>query len=213
MLKIKKVEVNFFGVNTYIVWDSDTGDGIIIDPGMLFDEEKNDIDAIIRDNNVSVKAIVLTHMHLDHIFGVNEAAARYNVPVTGCAADAPLGARLNSQAQRFMMRMQFDPVHLTRTIADGDTISVGTHTFTAIHVPGHSPGGMAYYDSADGVLFTGDTLFDGSIGRTDLEGGSHPQLIRSITDRLMTLPDDTTVYPGHGPATTIAKERTSNPYL
>jgi len=213
MLKIKKVEVNFFGVNTYIVWDSDTGDGIIIDPGMLFDEEKNDIDAIIRDNNVSVKAIVLTHMHLDHIFGVNEAAARYDVPVIGCAADAPLGERLNSQAQRFMMRMQFDPVHLTRTITDGDTISVGTHTFTAIHVPGHSPGGMAYYDSADGVLFTGDTLFDGSIGRTDLEGGSHPQLIKSITDRLMTLPDNTTVYPGHGPATTIAKERTSNPYL
>lgn len=212
-MKVIQFQFALFGINTYLVVDPDTLKCAIIDPGMMDSEEEEVLDKYIKRNNLEVTKIINTHLHIDHVAGINFSKDTYNVPVLGNKEDEPLGQHVGEQAAMFGLPGQLEPVALNHYLNDGDVIKIGNGTLTVIHVPGHSPGSIALYDKADGFVITGDALFQGSIGRTDLPGGSMPQLVKSIKEKLLPLPDDTVVYPGHGPATTIGSERRYNPFL
>lgn len=213
MLKVKAFVFNPFGETTYVVYNPKTHDAVVIDPGMADVAENAEFDHFVSSNSLTVRGVVNTHMHIDHCFGANYVKDKYGVPVSAHTADAFLGTGLDEQSRRFGMRMAVRDVVIDAPLADGDTIAIGDDSLEVIHTPGHSPGGICLYSAAGGFLIAGDTLFSGSIGRTDLPGGDMRQLISSIRTRLLTLPDDTLVLPGHGPTTTIADERRHNPFL
>lgn len=214
MLKVRLMTVNNFDENTYILIDESTGKAAVVDPGMLHDQEQRRFEDFIKKENIKLEQVILTHAHLDHCFGADFVHNAFGVPVKGHAADAPLLAAVKTQATRFGMGHIFEnePV-LDVELREGDTISIGESTLHVIHVPGHSPGGIALYDKEDGFVIVGDSLFKGSIGRTDLQGGDHATLLLSIKAKLFTLPDNTLVLPGHGPTTTIGAEKTTNPFF
>lgn len=214
MLEIKQFTVNPFQENTYIVWDSGSRDAAIIDCGALFPEEERSIDAFITEKSLNIRHIVNTHLHLDHSFGNAWASTRFGIKPVAAQADEFLIAHIRQHAVAF--GLPADMVHEFRLggyISDNDVITIGDTKMKVIATPGHTPGGVCLYCEADEVLFAGDTLFEESIGRTDLPGGSHTDLIRSIQERLMPLPDETKVLCGHGPATTIGHERHYNPFI
>lgn len=214
MLNIRKFYFNPFVENTYLVYDSDTGDACIIDPGMVTEKEEEEIDKFISDNNLKLTQIVNTHLHLDHCFGNTYVHTKYGALVKANSKDAFLGAKIAEQAARFGMGMDADEkVGIDVELKQGDIINVGKHVFHVLEVPGHSPGSIALYCPEYKLVFVGDVLFEGSIGRTDLEGGDYDTLINSIKDKLFVLPDDTNVLPGHGDFTTIGHEKVSNPYF
>ncbi len=213
MLKVKQFVFNPFGECTYMVSDEKTGQSIVVDPGMADQAERDRLDKYIVDNKLEVTGIVNTHMHLDHCFGANYVRDRYGAPVKAHPADAPLGAAIGEQERRFGLRGLGDSVAVDVPLSDGDTIALGDEKLYVLHVPGHSPGGIALYSPDGRFVLTGDSLFKGSVGRTDLEGGDYATLIRAVTDKLMSLPDDTLVLPGHGDPTTIGDERRTNPFL
>lgn len=202
-----------FGINTYVVYDPESNEAAIIDPGMSRQEEFDAMEKFILRENLTVTHLINTHLHIDHAIADKWVMEKYGVPVEAHEEDKTLGLILNQQAQRFGIRGIDAKVEVGKTLKDGDEVKIGNGSLKVFHVPGHSPGSIALYDKEDGWVIVGDTLFDGSIGRTDLMGGDHAQLIRAITDKLLSLPADTVVYPGHGPATTIARETASNPYL
>lgn len=187
--------VGFYKVNCYIVSAESGAEAAVIDPG----DEAEAILEVIRARGLRVTAILLTHAHWDHVGAVADVAEATGAPVY--LHQAELGA-LEEWSPR--------PVPGVRLVADGDRIEAGGLTFEAWHTPGHTPGGVCY--RLGGRLFSGDTLFAGSVGRTDFPGGSAEDLARSLR-RLLTLPDETAVHPGHGPATTIGRERLTNPFL
>jgi hydroxyacylglutathione hydrolase len=202
---IKRLEVSAFASNCYIVSSENHKDAILIDPG---DEGKR-ILKTIKDIGVDVKVIVLTHSHFDHIGALKEVKDATNAEIAIHTADAgPLTLRMPYNLA-YPMPPHTPPAD--RQLNDGDIIAAGDLSFTVIHTPGHTPGGICLYGHK--VLFTGDTLFQGSIGRSDFPGGNSNQLLQSIVKKLMTLPEDTVVYPGHGPATTIGRELRSNPFI
>ncbi len=214
-MKIARFEFSLFGINTYVVFDPETKDCAIVDPGMVSDRERKAMDNFIVSNGLHVTHIINTHLHIDHAVGNAWAAERFGADALSHPDDDFLGERMKQQAESFGLPFEIDqsaPV-TNRKLQDGEIIRIGDGELKVIHVPGHSLGSVALYDAKDGFLISGDALFAGSIGRTDLPGGNYRQLIESITNRLLPLPDSTIVYPGHGPATTIGKERKSNPYL
>ena len=214
MIKVKQFIFSDFGVNTYVVADEATKQCAIIDPAMAGPADNARLDRYIADSGLTVTQIINTHLHLDHCFGISHVRDRYGAAVKAHADDAPLGRQMAAQLRRFGIRTDGDPaVTIDTPLADGDTIHIGQSALQVIHVPGHSPGSIALYNAETRLLFTGDTLFHQSVGRTDLEGGSSEALAQSIRRRLYTLPADTTVLPGHGPATTIAHEISFNPYV
>ncbi len=214
MLKIKQFAFNPFGVSTFVVYDPDTLDAIIVDPGMVTDRERKLFDDYIIEHHLNVHQVVNTHLHLDHCFGDNYVRDKYGVKVAANILDAPLAQNLKRQAAEFGLVLDIDDsVEIDVPLNEGDTIAVGNYKIELIHVPGHSPGSLVLYCKEANVAIVGDVLFRGSIGRTDLPGGNHNQLINGIKSKLMPLPDDTMVLPGHGPATTIKYEKASNPYL
>lgn len=202
-----------FGINTYVVYDSEDKEAAIIDPGMSRGEEFDAMEKFIVRENLTVVHLINTHLHIDHAIADKWVAEKYGLPVEGHEEDRTLGLILNQQAQRFGIRGIDAKIEIGKTLKDGDEVKIGKGILKVLHVPGHSPGSIALYDKSDGWVIVGDTLFEGSIGRTDLMGGSHSQLIKAINDKLLTLPADTVVYPGHGNPTTIGYERENNPYL
>ena len=212
-LMIKGFEFNMFGETTYVVWDSESLDAAIVDAGMSDAAERQAIDSFIEQNHLTVKYLLNTHVHLDHAFGIPHASERYGVNLSASPLDAPLAERIEQQAVMFHLPIKPSNVVIKNELHDGDTISLGKEHLKVIEVPGHTPGGLAFHSPDHKFVLTGDSLFHSSIGRTDLPGGNHSTLIRSITERLLTLPPDTKVYPGHGPATTIGHELRYNPYL
>lgn len=212
-LKVAQFEFNMFGETTYIVYDTVSREAAVIDPGMINAAEEKRLDTFVEDNNLCLKHIINTHLHIDHSFGINHLRARYGLQLSASPADAFLASRIADQARMFHLPVEASNVTIDRPMRAGDTIRLGSHELHVIEVPGHSPGGLSLYAPDGHFVITGDSLFRGSIGRTDLPGGDHSTLICSVTDRLLTLPDDTTVYPGHGPATTIGDEKRFNPYL
>ena len=155
-------------------------------------------------------ALVNTHGHLDHISGNAEVKARCNVPLYIHALDRPMLTDATRNLSAFTGEPVLSP-DADQTLADGDTLTIGAETLTVLHTPGHTPGSVSFYQS--GLLIAGDTLFCGGVGRTDLPGGSEADLLTSIRTKLYSLPDDTTVYSGHGPSTTIGEEKRTNPFV
>lgn len=192
--------------NCYIVYDDKTRDAMVVDPAWDYEQ----IHKKLETNNLTLKLIFLTHGHADHIGALQELRQRENVPVYVGAGDASLISNSKNNLSMFMGR----PIECTSPdyiVHDGDEIHLGSLTFHVLETPGHTPGGLSLY--GEGVVFSGDTLFLYSVGRTDLYGGSMAELLTSLKTKLMTLPDDTVVLPGHGPATQIGRERQNNPYL
>ena len=205
--------VNPFGENMFILWGETSCEAAVIDPGMMREAEREMVTKFIGDNNLNVKHILLTHLHVDHITGARWLADKTGADVCGSALDDPLGQELPDQVDHFRINVEVEPLTVDRDLKDGDTIQLGEETIQVLHVPGHSPGGLAFYMPESNLLFAGDTIFNGSVGRTDLWGGDMAQLINSIREKILTLPDETVIASGHGPTTTVADEKRCNPFL
>lgn len=197
-----------FGENAYVAWAEGAGAAVVIDPG-------NSIPQILRllsDEGLSAAAILLTHAHLDHIEGVSRLVHETGAPVHLHPADAFLYDHAAQQAAQFGMRVEpLPPVN--RKLTHGETLEIAGVAYAVRHVPGHAPGHVLFYVADAACAFVGDVVFQGSIGRTDLPGGDFARLIESIRTQVLTLPDETVLYPGHGPETTVGHERATNPFL
>lgn len=212
-MKIKTFELNPLGVNTYVLYD-ETGECVVIDAACFFPDEKELLFHFIIDNNLIVKHLVNTHLHFDHLFGVNYLAAQFGLKLQAHRADAFLLENLPQQLQVFGFNstVDFKP-EIGRYLTENDIILFGNQQLEILHVPGHSPGSLVFYNRDAKYAVVGDVIFNGSIGRTDLEGGNFEQLIESIRTQLFTLPDETLLYPGHGPKTTVGREKKENPFV
>ena len=213
MLKVARFGFYMFGINTYVVYDPEEKEAAIIDPGMSRKQEFDALENFIGREGLKVTHLINTHLHIDHAIADNWVKAKYGVPVEAHANDAMLGERIKQQAQMFGVQAEDVAVEIDRPLKEGDIIKIGSGELKVVHVPGHSPGSICLYDEADSFVIVGDALFQGSIGRTDLPGGNHRQLVDAIKNKLLTLPKETMVLSGHGDATTIGREWESNPYL
>ncbi|MBR5685803.1 MAG: MBL fold metallo-hydrolase [Muribaculaceae bacterium] len=213
MINATMMTVNPFGENMYILWDETTRDAVVVDPGMMRDAEREMVTNFIEGQQLNVKHILLTHLHLDHVTGARWLADKTGAEVCGSPLDAPLGLELKRQVEEFHLKVECEPLTLDRELNDGDTIPLGDETIQVLHLPGHSPGGLAFYLPQSALLISGDTIFNGSVGRTDLMGGDMAQLINSIREKILPLPDETVIASGHGPTTTVADEKRCNPFL
>jgi glyoxylase-like metal-dependent hydrolase (beta-lactamase superfamily II) len=200
--------VGQLGVNCFILADPETLDGVVVDPG----DEIGAILDLVKARGIRVKYILNTHGHFDHVGGNRKMVAATGAPLLIHQGDEPWLSRAARSASNYGLQAEDSP-QPAAFLTDGQTITFGTLELKVIHTPGHTPGGCCFYLPAAGKLISGDTLFAESVGRTDLPGGSQEQLISSIRTKLLALPDDTRVYPGHGPATTIGHEKSHNPYL
>ena len=213
MLKVAKFGFYMFGINTYVVYDPEAKEAAIVDPGMSRKDEFEAMEKFIEREGLKVTHLINTHLHIDHAVADNWVKARYGVPVEAHEADAMLGERIKQQAIMFGVQAEDAAVEIERRLEEGDVVRIGYGELHVLHVPGHSPGSICLYDKEDGFVIVGDALFEGSIGRTDLPGGNHRQLIDAIRSKLLTLPKDTVVLSGHGDATSIGREMEGNPYL
>jgi glyoxylase-like metal-dependent hydrolase (beta-lactamase superfamily II) len=193
-------------VNCYILADEKTKEAVVIDPG----DDAEDILKIIREKGLTIKYIVNTHAHFDHVGANAKLKEATGAEILLHEADAALLSSTTGQARMFGMKAPHSPP-ADRYIRDGDVITAGEVSLTVLYTPGHSSGGISLLE--DDMVFTGDALFAGSIGRTDLAGGDLMTLIGSIKTKLLDLPDETRVFPGHGPASTIGEEKKENPFL
>ncbi|WP_346862985.1 MBL fold metallo-hydrolase [uncultured Draconibacterium sp.] len=211
MIRIEKFVVNPLGENSLVISD-ETGECIFIDPGFFYDEEKDEIRSYITDNKLTPVKITNTHCHFDHIMGVEFIRDEYGIPLHAHADDAFWIEAAQEQANRF--GFEVEPIRpIDAFLSENDTIKFGNTTLEVLHIPGHTPGHVVFYNRETGVLIAGDVLFYGSIGRTDLPRGNHNDLISNIKTKLFKLPDNTKVYCGHGPETTIGFEKSTNPFL
>jgi hydroxyacylglutathione hydrolase len=207
-LILEMLTVGPFQENCYVIGDEETGAGAIVDPG----DEAARIALAVEQTGLDIAQILITHTHIDHVGAVAALAEEYSCPVLMHAEAEPMLAQLPTQAM--MMGLRFGKVPtVDRHIEDEETIEVGGLELRSLYTPGHAPGHLAFYVESEGLVLSGDALFSGSVGRVDLPGGSMEVLMRSIEERLLTLPDETAVYSGHGPETTIGHERAHNPFL
>jgi hydroxyacylglutathione hydrolase len=212
MLVIKKFVFNPFSENTYIVWDEKTNEGMIIDPGCVDSYEEKQLDSFILDRNVRVKYLVITHCHIDHILGCGHIMEKYFPTYLAPEDDLPLLKNADKQASSFGLEVKTPPLP-EEYLNEDSKIKLGDTTIKVVSTPGHSPGEHCLYFENEKFCITGDVLFQNSIGRTDLWGGDHSILINSIKTKLLTLPDDVIIYPGHGENSKIGIERIENPFL
>lgn len=203
---VQSLAVGPFMANCYVVGCEATRKGVIIDPG----DEIARIAIRVEEMKLEITAILATHGHLDHIGAAAEAVRRFDAGFYLHRDDYFFAEDLNRRSMMWGLGPK-SPPPLEHPLADGDEITVGTLAFRVMHTPGHSPGSVCFHCGAH--LFTGDTLFAGSVGRTDFEGGSAEALMMSIKERILTLPEDTRLYPGHESETTIAQERRHNPFI
>jgi glyoxylase-like metal-dependent hydrolase (beta-lactamase superfamily II) len=210
-MKIYKLVFSPIQVNTYVLTD-ESGDSAIIDCGCYDQNEFNELNDLIRDKKLNPVLLLNTHCHLDHIFGNRFMLEKYNLG-SFCHKDDDNNRKSSKKHEKMFGQAMEPPPEPAGYLNDGQKVSFGQNELIAIHVPGHAPGSLAFYSEMDKVVFTGDALFAGSIGRTDLPGGNYETLINSIKNKLFSLPAETTVYPGHGDSTSIADEIETNPYF
>ena len=205
---LEMLTVGPFQENCYVIGDEATGEGALVDPG----DEAARIALAVEQTGLDIARIIITHAHIDHVGAVAALVDEYACPVLMHAEAEPMLHQLPTQAM--MMGIRFGKVpSVEGHIEDGGVLEVGGLRLEALYTPGHAPGHLAFYLADEGVVLSGDALFAGSVGRTDLFGGDMDLLMRSINERLLTLPDETRVLSGHGPETTIGEERSHNPFL
>lgn len=205
-MKLIQLEVGNLGTNCYIIYCEESRKGFVIDPG----GDPNRIMAAVNDAKISVEAIINTHGHIDHVMSNNIIKETTKAPIWIHSEDAGMLTSASRNLSTFMgAALNCGPAD--RELKEGELLSAGSVTLRVVHTPGHTPGGISLL--VDKAVIVGDTLFAESIGRSDFPGGSHSQLIDSIKTKLMVLDDDVKVYPGHGPATTIGRERRRNPFI
>ena len=210
MLKISIVQVTDFQQNCCIVFDDETMAGVVVDPGGDLDK----VIAEVEQLGVNIEAVWLTHGHLDHAGAAEAAKAHFKTQIVGPhKADKLLLDNIVMAAAGYGLFKGFANASPDRWLDEGEVVSIGAHEFEVRHCPGHAPGHVVYINHANKMILMGDVLFDGSIGRTDLPGGDHQQLLDSIANKLMTLDDDYQFICGHSAPSTIGKERKTNPYI
>ncbi|MBQ9475174.1 MAG: MBL fold metallo-hydrolase [Bacteroidales bacterium] len=210
-MQIKEFTFNFFGEITRILWEN-PGFAVIVDPGCCTAREKDSLYSFIEGQGLKPCAVLLTHAHFDHVTGVYELQQRYGIPVYM----DPKEEQMFGICKKVSGRIGFPIIRTDwkyTAVKDGEVLDFGGMKFEVISTPGHSPGSVCYLNRKEGILLSGDTLFAGSIGRTDLEGGDYDSLILSIMEKLVWLDGSTRILPGHGPESTIGIERVSNPFL
>ena len=212
MIEVKTFTFNPFSENTYVAWEKESKEAVVIDPGCFSVKEENELKNFILDKQLVVKYLFNTHCHLDHIFGnnfvLNEFQAKCYIP----EFDKPLLENAPTQARMFGMEMS--KVKSTENFLSEETsFWIGKDEIKFLFTPGHSPGEFSIYFPQSNICFTGDVLFENSIGRTDLLGGNYQTLIKSIREKLFTLPEQTEIFPGHGYSSTIGREIHSNPFF
>ncbi len=211
MTNIHSIVFNPFQVNTFLLYD-ETGECVIIDPACYEPHEEAQLAGFIEQKQLKPVAILYTHAHIDHILGNNFAIRQFGLKPLTHKDSLPFMTSAHQYGKTFGFEVD-ELIVPERFIEDGQEIRFGNQKLIALHTPGHAAGSICYYHEKEGFVIAGDVLFSGSIGRTDLPTGDFDLLIRSIEEKLMSLPDEVKVYPGHGPATTIGQERNTNPFL
>ena len=209
-MQIHKFEVGPFLENTYLI--TSESKGLVIDPGFSNESEFRNLEAYLEENHLALIAVVLTHAHVDHVLGLQRLLKEYNLPVYLNTDDLFLWENFGNQATMFGLNQvgfSFTPNPLPQE----GSFKIGSFEFECLYTPGHSPDHTSLYFKEEGLVIAGDALFRESIGRTDLYKGNFEVLEKSIQEKLFSLPDETTVYPGHGPETTIAHEKKYNPFV
>ncbi|HEY0741794.1 MAG TPA: MBL fold metallo-hydrolase [Chryseosolibacter sp.] len=209
-MKVEKFVFNPFQENTYVLYD-DTKECVVIDPGCIEPEEKHELRDFIESNGLKVKLLLNTHCHVDHVLGNDFVKETYKVELLIHEADLPVLKAVRAYAPSYGF-FQYHEAEPDRFIKEGDIITFGKQSLDVLFVPGHAPGHVAFYNAKEKMVIAGDVLFYNSIGRTDMPGGDYDTLITSIHEKLFTLPDDITVFPGHGPETSIGFEKKTNPF-
>lgn len=213
MIEVKTFTCNPIEENCYVVSDP-TGEAVVIDCGAFYDAERKAVVSYIKERGLQLRHVLCTHAHFDHIFGLDTLYEEFGLKPRLHPADQPIYEKMNEQVSSMMgvsMHLRMPP--LGDDLSDGEQIGFGGSTIEVLHTPGHSPGSVLFHIKDATVLFSGDTLFRMSVGRTDLEGGSWEQLMDSLQRVVSVLPDNVKVYTGHGPSTYIGNERMVNPYL
>lgn len=212
MAIVVKLTFNPFQENTYVVYD-ESGECVIFDPGCYESHEKAELSSTLERLRLRPVRLINTHCHIDHILGNFFVSEAYQLPLEIHEGEVPVLAADQRTATYYGMPYPEPSPRAGRFIADGELISFGHTQLQAILTPGHSPASLSFFCEKDRFLIAGDVLFEGSIGRTDLPGGNHQTLLKSIKERLFPLGDDVRVYPGHGSSTTIGQERKTNPFV
>jgi glyoxylase-like metal-dependent hydrolase (beta-lactamase superfamily II) len=211
MLSLEALVFNSFQVNTYLV-RNEKGDCLVVDPAFYSQEEISAFDSYISSKGINVIGQINTHCHVDHVLGVKHMQTAYNCPLRAHPEESGLLNNAPLMGEVFGLKVEaFSGID--KALEDNELIEIGDDSLKAILVPGHSPGSLSFYSAGGGFVITGDALFQGSIGRTDLPGGDYDTLITSIQNSLLTLPPETLVYPGHGDPTSIGAEASGNPFL
>ncbi|QBQ39663.1 MBL fold metallo-hydrolase [Sphingobacterium psychroaquaticum] len=211
MLKIQTFTFNPFQENTYIVYD-EIGNCAIFDPGTSSTQEEQELTQFITDQKLTPVALVNTHCHVDHVLGNRFIFEQYGLMPQLHEGEVPTLVAVQNYAPMYGIRYEVSPIP-EAFLQEGSEITIGSHILKTLFVPGHSPAHLCFYSADYGFLIGGDVLFRNSIGRTDLPGGNHQLLLDSIKKEVYTLPDNTVVYPGHGPTTTVGYEKETNPFV
>jgi len=211
MLTIKKFIFNPFQLNAYVIYD-ENGDCLLFDTAVSTGAEMKQLENFIAENNLTPKLLVNTHSHIDHIIGNRKVADRYQLKLAAHPAGQGFIDRAEDSSARF--GLPFDGIKkIDIPLDEGDTLTLGKHVLKVFYTPGHADGSLCFYAEPEGFVITGDVLFRQSIGRTDLPTGDYDVLQKSIWEKLFVLPDETIVYPGHGPDTNIGIEKKTNPFV
>ena len=211
-MEIHQITFNTFQENTFILWDN-TGDCIIIDPGCYEKNEELELVDFINKNNLNPVKLINTHCHIDHILGNKFVSEKWDLELYMNKIDLPLLESAGDIARMYGFENYKGSPYPKHYLEEGDILEFGESKLEILFTPGHAPGHICLFNKEEGFIVSGDVLFNGSIGRTDLPGGDFDTLIESIKTKLMTLQDETIVYCGHGPSTSIGRERLSNPFL
>ena len=212
MIQIKKFTFNLFSENTFVLWDDESLESAIVDPGCSDSSEENELENFITDNNLKVKYLINTHCHIDHILGCEFVKNKYNPTYYVPELDIPL--LQNAKMQASFVGMDFSISILPdEYLTENKNLYLGKSELSFLFTPGHTPGEFCIYINDIKTCISGDVLFFDSIGRTDLWGGNYDTLMKSINEKLLTLSDDTKIYPGHGESSSIGREKNLNPFL
>lgn len=212
MIYVKVFEFNPIAENTYLLYD-ETKEAVLIDCGCIGLNEERILSDFIVQNELLLKRLLCTHLHFDHVIGNGFIYKKYGIKPEAHQKDVEILPSIREQVKSMGFPYSFDFVDIENFLIGNETITFGHSQLTTLLVPGHSPGSLAFYSAKDNFVIVGDALFNGSIGRTDLWGGNYDVLIAAIKDKILTLPDETIVYPGHGLSTTVFNEKMNNPFL